>query len=120
MKDLTMNITKEELQRKFNQYNNLYFEGKLGPCRFYFLSRNCGIIGKYIDPLKSNGERESRIGINKYAITSDESLRNVLVHEMVHMYVYTIEGVKFDGLFGHGFRFRRHKRRIKRDFDFTI
>lgn len=115
-----MDIKKEELQRKFNEYNNLYFEGKLGPCRFYFLSKKCGIYGKYIDPLKSNGERESRIGINKYLVPDEEFLKKLLVHEMVHMYVATIQGVRHDGLFGHGFRFRRHKRRLKRDFGLKI
>ena len=31
-----MEVTKENLQRRFKEYNDLYFDGKLGKCRFYF------------------------------------------------------------------------------------
>ena len=31
-----MEVTKEDLQRRFKEYNDLYFDGKLVKCRFYF------------------------------------------------------------------------------------
>lgn len=47
-------------------------------------------------------------------------LKEILIHEMVHMYVRTVEGVKHDGLFGHGRRFKKHKRRLKKEFGIFI
>ena len=42
------------------------------------------------------------------------------MHEMIHMYVRTVEGKRMDGLLGHGRRFRRHCRRLKRDYGLLI
>lgn len=107
----------ELLSDKFDEYNNLYFNGKLGKCRFYFLSKECGMVGKY---LYYENNKESRIGIKKDIENFECRLKEILIHEMVHMYVTTIEGVKRDGLFGHGRRFRKHKRRLKKEFGLCI
>lgn len=105
---------------KFNEYNKLYFDGKLGQCKFYFLGKKCGSLGKYLYYDCINGKSESRIGIKKDIDNFELRLKYILIHEMVHMYVTTVEGVKHDGLFGHGRRFRKHKRRLKKEFGIFI
>lgn len=107
----------ELLSDKFDEYNKLYFSGKLGKCRFYFLSKKCGMLGKYLF-YEKNGE--SRIGIKKDIENFEFRLKEILIHEMVHMYVTTVEGIKRDGLFGHGRRFRKQKRRLKMEFGLFI
>ena len=107
----------ELLSEKFDEYNKLYFGGKLGKCRFYFLSKKCGMLGKYLFYVKNS---ESRIGIKKDIENFEFRLKEILIHEMVHMYVTTVDGVKHDGLFGHGRRFRKQKRRLKKEFGLHI
>ena len=116
----SFNMTANEMfTEKFNEYNKLYFNGELGKCRFYFLGKECGLLGKYLY-YDDNGKNESRIGIKRNIDDFDVKLKSTLIHEMVHMYVTTIEGVKHDGLFGHGRRFRKHNRRLKKEFGILI
>ena len=35
-----MKVTKELLKRLFDEYNKLYFDGKLGKCNFSFFTKN--------------------------------------------------------------------------------
>jgi hypothetical protein len=44
----------------------------------------------------------------------------LMVHEMIHHYVQTIDGVSFDGLFQHGRHFVRQIKRIKKRYGLEI
>lgn len=51
---------------------------------------------------------------------TEKELRRVMIHEMVHMYNTRIEKHWWYGLMGHGPCFRKHRRRIRRDFGIDI
>lgn len=83
-------VTKKELERRFNEYNDLYFEGQL-PCpkRFELWT----IQTKCVGWVRAVWDRRTRafdtifhINARLYRWT-DENLRSVMVHEMIHMYI---------------------------------
>lgn len=124
-KKLTLNmngteLTKKDIKERFEQYNRLYFGGKLGKCNFFWMSPNYGTYGKYSDKYNNKNELISSIGIARNTVWTEENLRELLVHEMIHMYVRTIEGIKLDGVIGHGRHFRAHCSRIKKDYNLNI
>ncbi len=99
-----MEITKVMLKDRFNQYNELYFEGKLTKPKFFFFNskRNYGFIllGS------KDGTIPSKIWISKSANVNDDILKNTLIHEMVHQYVYErLFGLKYQ-IITHGIKFR--------------
>lgn len=112
--------TVEELKILFDKYNELYFWGKLGKCEFHFFPRNNCSAGWYHHKRIRNGKIKSQIWLGKCVKWTDLVLKEVLVHEMIHMYNATIENAPHDGLLGHGWRFRRHRRRLKRDSGINI
>lgn len=115
-----MKLSKELIKNRFDIYNAKYFEGKLGKCKFYIFNKTIYAFGKYSDILLKNGKIDSRIYIGQYFKLTEENLERILVHEMIHMYVRTIEGVKFDGLLGHGRHFRKHQKRLNKEFGLNI
>ena len=66
------------------------------------------------------GKPIDKIWIGTSVIWTEELLKIVLVHEMVHMYVYRIDGRKHDGLLGHGRYFKRQAKRLKKEFNIDI
>jgi hypothetical protein len=115
-----MNVTKELLYELYPKYNQMYFEGKLGKCTFYLISKNRTALGWYAPKEDRQGRPDDRIWIGTSVYWTEEALRHVLIHEMVHMYVRRIEGCRHDGVLGHGRRFRRACRRIKRAFGIDV
>ena len=115
-----MKITKEDLKARFDEYNRLYFGSALPRCEFSVTKLSC--LGRYMFSSGKNGKRKYRIGLTCDVNWTEDSLRDVLIHEMIHHYVVAIDGCKgidgfsWYGLFGHGKRFRRQVRRIKRQF----
>jgi hypothetical protein len=115
--------SKEVLSEKFNEYNSLYFNGDLGKMtkrNFFYIQKNSHCCGRFMLKPGKNGKDVCQIWIGKCIEWNEERLREVLVHEMIHMYNTTVEHSKHDGLFGHGRKFRRQCRRLKRDFGLTI
>ena len=84
-------LTKADLKERFDKYNKMYFDGKLGKCGFYWMSPKQNNYGKYVDQPSTNGII-SKIGVARNTIWTEENLRELLVHEMIHMYITTIEG----------------------------
>ena len=115
-----MKVTKELLKELFDQYNETYYGGVLGKCEFSLIPKTIGGLGRYQNWVDSRGKERDRISIGTIAVWNETLLRDVLVHEMAHMYVRRIDGIKHDGLLGHGRHFRRQVRRIKREFGFDI
>lgn len=115
-----MKLTKGMLLDRFIEYNNQYFDGKLGRCEFSFLRKKDSAYGTYRRWKASDGKEKNRISIGRCIIWNEERLREILVHEMIHMYVETVEKKHFDGLFGHGWRFRRQCRRIRRNHGLRV
>ena len=115
-----MKVTKWLLRKKFIEYNKLYFDDKLDCCQFSFLNKSNSAYGKYVRKKTACHKEESLISIGQCTIWNEESIREVLVHEMIHMYVETVEKKHFDGLVGHGWRFRRQCRRIRRNYGLRV
>ena len=111
-----MVITKELLKSLFDEYNELYFDGKLGKCNFSFFTKNLSILGSYNSRNDKNGKPKDKIWIGTSVKWTEEHLQRILIHEMIHMYVHRIEGHRYDGIFGHGRRFRREARRIRKEY----
>ena len=76
--------TKEDLERRFKEYNEKYFDGVLPKCHVTTTTvRGCN--GIYV-----HTKKKSTIYIGRYAYWTDETLKLVLIHEMVHHYVYMV------------------------------
>lgn len=115
-----MKITKELIKERFDEYNQIYFSGVLGKCRFYLLPKSQSILGKYNGQEDKNSKPIDRIGIGTAVIWNEELFKRVLIHEMVHMYNTRIDKCRLDGVLGHGRRFRRETRRLKKEFGIDI
>ena len=115
-----MQVTKELLKELFAEYNATYFEGKLGKCGFSFFSKNILYFGWYCAKEDSKGRPNDKIWIGTSVKWTEDGLKRALIHEMIHMYVCRVEGHRSDGVFGHGRRFRRQCRRLKRDFGLDV
>ena len=119
-----MKITKEDLKVRFDEYNHQYFNSVLPRCEFSVIKLSC--LGRYMFSSRKNGNRKYRISLTSDVKWTEESLRDVLIHEMIHHYVVAIDGCKgidgfsWYGLFGHGKRFRRQVRRINREHGLKI
>lgn len=81
-------VTKAELERRFNQYNDLYFDGQLPqPKRFelWTCSKKCvGWVRGYWNKWGAKYETFFHINARCYNWT-DENLKSVMLHEMIHM-----------------------------------
>lgn len=115
-----MNVTKELIKDRYDKYNRAYFGGVLGKCRFFFLNKNCPCFGRYTCHRNSKGELISDIWVGRNTVWNEENLREILIHEMIHMYVRTIDNRRVDGILGHGWRFMRQCHRIKREYGIGI
>lgn len=115
-----MKLTTFLIATKFHEYNKLYFDGKLGYCKFALLPKSNTAYGRYDRKIQSKRVTESRISLGRCIKWNEKRLEEVLLHEMIHMYVETIEGKLHDGLFGHGWRFRRQCRRIHKQHGIRV
>ena len=81
-----MRITVEDLQRRFSEYNSLYFNGKLKMPVFKIGTWSYGSIqGSYRHT--KDGKPLISIRDTKSLGWTDEKLKNALVHEMLHYYM---------------------------------
>ena len=77
-------IVKDELQRRFEEYNRFYFNEKLKKPRFKFIMAKKPYGSCHVN------KKRCEIWISKYVKWTDETLKNVLIHEMIHQYVYEV------------------------------
>ena len=115
-----MKVTKELLKELYAEYNQTYFGGVLGECEFHLFPKTTGFLGAYRDHVDRKGKAQDRIWIGTCVKWNETLLRDVLVHEMIHLYNRRIDGRKHDGLLGHGRYFRRQVRRIKKQFGINV
>lgn len=107
-----MKPTKEYLKVKYKEFNKLYFNNILPKCEISVIYMN--YLGQYI--FQNN---IGHIYLSKKINEPKEFIDEVLIHEMIHHYVRTVEGKK-GGLFGHNWRFRRQCKRLKKEFGLII
>lgn len=115
-----MEVTKAILENKFSLYNNLYFNNKLTKPKFFFLNDK-KVYGRILYGSR-DGNIPSEIWISKTLNVEYSILKDTLIHEMIHQYIYErLYGSKYN-IISHGIRFRyfcwqlykRHHVKIKR------
>lgn len=117
-------ITKDDVKARYEEYNRLYFDNKLKHCKFS--ARKIGALGNYLDKTLKDGTVEGRITITTDVDWTEDGLKKVIIHEMIHHYVRTIDGCRYIdgfswyGLFGHGRHFKSQIRRLKKEFGLDI
>lgn len=113
-------LTKEDLKSRFDEYNKLYFGGKLGKCEFHVYKSSISGYGKFNTKKSPKGKITYSIWITNNCEWTEKTLKETIIHEMIHYYVYAVENVHCDGLLGHGKHFRRQCRRIKNNYGIDI
>ena len=121
-----MNVTRNILEYRFNEYNKLYFDDKLYYCKM-LTAHSTYAVGWYVsNTKKKDGKRCGTIYIAKNVDWTEEWLKEVIIHEMIHHYVAQIDGhphcdgFSWYGLFGHGSHFRAQCKRLKKEFGLII
>lgn len=114
-----MEITKDILKVLFKEYNKKYFNNELSMCTMHYSNIDI-CLGRYIPRNGKDGNIKGHIWITTKVEWSEETIEAVLIHEMIHHYIKTIEKRKFDGLFGHGFFFKRKMNKINKKFGLNI
>lgn len=115
-----MQLTKEYLRVLYKEYNEKYFNNVLGKCDFSFFSKNILYLGWYSAKNDKNGKPKDKIWIGTSIKWTNEALERVLIHEMVHMYVYRVKKCKHDGILGHGRNFRKKCKEIKNTYGIDV
>ena len=99
-----MRITKEMIAEKFVECNDKYFDGKLETPDFRLLRNRDGLFGKF------KVCKKPIICVNASADWSEEDFDDIVVHEMIHYYIYSV--LKKDPFFSHGLLFRKVRKDI--------
>ena len=113
-----MEITMVDLQRRFDEYNQLYFEGKLKTVKLGFLSKSfktiVGIFEFEID--KNRRVKNPSIKVSKRIVGNEEILKRVLLHEMAHLSVTQ----KYRKGKKHGIAFIKECKRIESQYNVKV
>lgn len=113
-----MTMTKEDLQLRFDEYNQLYFDGKLKSVNLGFLSKSfktiVGIFEFEID--KNRRVKNPSIKISKRIVDDEEMLKRVLLHEMAHFSVTQ----KYKKNKKHGIAYIKECKRLESQYNVKI
>lgn len=113
-----MEIAKEDLRLRFDEYNQLYFEGKLKRAKMGFLSKSfktiVGIFEFEID--KNRRVKNPSIKVSKRIVGNEEILKRVLLHEMAHLSVTQ----KYRKSKKHGIAFIKECKRIESQYNVKV
>lgn len=113
-----MEVTKELLSDLFDQYNRLYFGGKLKRAKMGFISKSFKtIVGQFEFEIDKNRHLKNKsIKINKGIDWDEEKLRRVLLHEMIHLSVTQ----KHKRSMKHGIAFIKECKRIESQYHVKV
>lgn len=118
MEQKYLTLTVDLLAEKFDEYNKLYFGGKLPKPSFGF-HRSFKVYGYFKCNFHAPGSRiiNPLISISEYYDFDDESLRDILVHEMIH---FKLERRKKPCGMGHGPEFMEEAKRLNETYGLHI
>ncbi len=78
--------SKKEIEKRFAEYNALYFENKLPPCPIKpLIGQGLLAYGEYFS--KRRGGPMIRININRQLRWTEEDFKETIIHEMLHYYI---------------------------------
>lgn len=120
LKDSATKLDKEDIKVRYDEYNEKYFDGKLGKCKFHFYPKSTRFLGGYSNKTDKKGKITHQIWIGTYVQWTDYNLKLLLLHEMIHLYNHTVEPPFWKGTLGHGRCFRRQVRRLKKEHGIII
>lgn len=107
-------LTKSELMQLHSEYNQMYFGGRLSMPEFVFFARKIP-FGRF-----TKG-KSVEIGISAYRKDwSEDFLKGVIIHEMIHQYVYECMWGWQYSLVQHGLQFYYVRWRLKRRYGLHI
>ena len=106
------------IEKRFTEYNQKYFNNKLGKCRFSFYYTD--VFGSYVYNKKIKNKPKSSITISKSVNWTEEAFKEVLIHEMIHMKIRTVYHIPHDGVLGHGIFFFFECLRIRMKYGIKI
>ena len=113
-----MKITKEDLKVRFDEYNRLYFDGKLKSAKLGFLGKGfktiVGIFEFEID--KNRRVKNPSIKVSKRIDWDEEKLRRTLLHEMAHFSVTQ----KYRKNKKHGMAYIKECKRIESQYNVKV
>lgn len=114
-------ITSSYLQKKFADFNEKYFGGVLPPCDMKAVDETLG-LGLFLRGTKTHSPAiyivRKPLLVKKESWKEDE-LDNVIIHEMIHLYVDEIMHHHM-ALFQHGYYFRKVCRMLKEQYGLDI
>ncbi len=90
-----LKITRKELEKRFLEYNAMYFENKLPMCKFG-LMRKCDGEGVGYFYMYDGKYPIIRIRSEKELVWNDDRLKRVMLHEMLHYYIALKYGYLWD------------------------
>ena len=113
-----MKITKEDLKVRFDEYNQLYFDGKLKRAKMGFLSTSFKTIVGIFEFEIDNNRRVNNpsIKVSKRIVGDEEKLKSVLLHEMAHFSVTQ----KYRKNKKHGLAYIKECKRIESQHNVTV
>ena len=113
-----MEIAKEDLRLRFDEYNQLYFEGKLKRAKMGFLSTSFKtIVGIFeFEIVQNRRVKNPSIKVSKRINWDEEKLRRVLLHEMAHLSVTQ----KYRKGKKHGIAFIKECKRIESQYNVKV
>lgn len=113
-----MEITKNILKELYKKYNKMYFNNELSICDCHYIKLD--VYGRFTYKKDKDGIIHGKIWITNDVDWTEEVLRGVLVHEMIHHYVKTIKHKDEYLFFKHGFQFRKKMKQLNREFNLGI
>ena len=113
-----MMIAKGDLQLRFDEYNRMYFEGKLKRAKMGFLSKSFKtIVGIFEFEIDTNRRvKNPSIKVSKRIVGNEEILKRVLLHEMAHLSVTQ----KYRKGKKHGIAFIKECKRIESQYNVKV
>lgn len=115
-----MKINKKILKEKYQEYNRLYFNSELPYCDLRISSayRYYGLFKCKIDEKYKKVTCKS-ITISDLYDYTEESLKNILIHEMIHYYLI-IKKKLFKDSFSHGPEFKKMADEYNKKYNLNI
>lgn len=115
-----MKITKKLIKQKFDEYNELYFNSELPKCEIRISSayRYYGLFQCKFD------EKYKRVTCKSISISdlydyTEENLKNILVHEMIHYYLIQNKKLFKDSI-KHGPEFQKMMKDFNEKYNLNI
>ena len=104
-----MELSISGIKARFKEYNKAYFEGELKMPKFKFEGLK-GALSVFVFSRPLGELKQKEIWFNTNYIWTEEGLKDVLIHEMIHYWLYN------HGHSGsrHGIRFRMKCREIRK------